>query len=164
MPDAPQGGAERRPDTGPPWRTFVRVARLLYHSFISISALALVHCSRTGKVVSGTYEIADQEYSSQNYVMLRKLESQGGFEERHILNRCLRMEMTGKWEQKGGNMVLNYAQARNRDNCSDSMPAWSVDTSRLSIPIRNVEGMGYEALLAATDTKSEKWIKWMKTE
>ena len=142
----------------------MRVARLLSLSFTSILALVLVQCSRTGKVVSGTYEIADQEYSSQNYVMLRKLKSQGEFEERHILNRCLRMEMTGKWEQVGGTIVLDYTQARNRDNCSDPMPAWSVDTSRLSIPIRNVEGTGYEALLAATDTQSEKWIKWMRTE
>jgi hypothetical protein len=127
-------------------------------------ALVLVNCGRTGKVGSGTYEVADQEYSSQNYSMQRKLSGQGTFEEKHTVDHCLMMEMTGNWAQDGGNLNLAYAQARNRSNCRDSMPAWGVDTAKLTIPIRNVAGDGYEALLAASDGKPEKWIKWLKTE
>lgn len=127
-------------------------------------ALLLTHCGRTGKVGTGTYMIADQEYSSQNYVMQRKLAPGGTFQETHEIDRCLLMEMTGTWKQDGGDLNLAYAQARNRANCRDSMPAWSVDTARLVIPIRNVAGDGYEALLAASGDKPEKWIKWLKTE
>lgn len=134
-------------------------------SLISLPlALLLIQCGRTGKVGSGTYEVADQEYSSQNYSMQRKLAPQGGFEEKHVLDHCLVMEMTGNWVQDGGSLKLSYAQARNRATCHDSLPAWSTDTAKLTIPIRNVEGTGYEALLAASDGKPEKWIKWLKTE
>ncbi len=127
-------------------------------------ALALVECGRTGKVASGTYQVSDQEYGSQNYAMERKLAPQGGFQEQHVVDHCLLMEMNGTWLQEGGALKLSYAQIRNRQSCHDSLPEWSTDTTKLSIPIRNVEGTGYEALLAATDTKPEKWIKWLKTE
>lgn len=146
-------------------QSFSRVPNL---SFFMIAApilgLALTHCGRTGKVGSGQYEVADQEYSSQNYSMRRHLESQGGFQEKHVVDHCLLMEMTGKWEQEGGKLNLHYAQMRNRASCRDSLPAWSVDTSSLTIPIRNVDGTSYEALLAASGDKPEKWIKWHKTE
>jgi hypothetical protein len=128
------------------------------------AALALTHCGRTGKLASGTYSVADQEYSSQNYSMERTLAPGGSFEERHVVDHCLLMEMKGAWAQDGSELRLSYAQARNRATCHDSLPAWSTDTSRLAIPIRNVEGTGYEALLAASDGKPEKWIRWMKTE
>jgi hypothetical protein len=127
-------------------------------------SLALIQCGRTGKVRSGTYEVADQEYSSQNYSMQRVLSPQGGFEEKHVVDHCLLMEMNGHWLQDGGTLKLSYAQVRNRSTCHDSLPAWSTDTSKLSVPIRKVEGDGYEALLAASDGKPEKWIKWLKTE
>jgi len=127
-------------------------------------SLSFVQCGRTGKLDAGKYEVADQEYSSQNYSMRRKFTPQGGFEEQHVVDHCLLMEMTGIWIQKGGTLTLSYAQGRNRASCHDSLPAWSVDTSKLSIPIRNVEGTSYESLLAASDGKPEKWIKWLKTE
>ena len=125
--------------------------------------LAVTHCGRTKKLVSGQYEVADQEYSSQNYSMRRHLASQGGFEEKHVVDHCLLMEMTGTWAQEGGKLDLQYARMRNRPTCHDSLTAWSVDTSRLAIPIRNVEGTSYEALLAASGGKPEKWIKWLKS-
>lgn len=129
-----------------------------------ILGLTLTHCGRTGKLGSGQYEVADQEYSSQNYSMRRQLASHGGFEEKHVVDHCLLMEMTGTWVQEGGKLNLQYARMRNRPTCHDSLAAWSVDTSRLAIPIRNVESTSYEALLAASDGKPEKWIKWLKTE
>lgn len=126
--------------------------------------LAVTHCGRTQKLGSGQYAVADQEYSSQNYSMRRHLASQGGFEEKHEVDHCLLMEMTGTWMQEGGKLNLQYARMRNRPTCRDSLAAWTVDTSRLAIPIRNVDGTSYEALLAASDGKPEKWIKWLKTE
>jgi hypothetical protein len=126
--------------------------------------LALAHCGRVGKLGAGTYAVADQEYSSQNYGMERKLASEGTFEERHEIDHCLLLEMSGTWAQDGARLKLSYARARNRSTCHDSLPAWSVDTTKLEIPIRNVEGTGYQALLAASGGKPEKWISWMKTE
>ncbi|MEO6095355.1 MAG: hypothetical protein ABIW76_06665 [Fibrobacteria bacterium] len=126
--------------------------------------LFLIQCGRTGKVGSGRYEVADQEYSSQNYSMQRQLTAQGGFEEKHVVDHCLLMEMTGKWLQKGGILTLRYDQIRNRATCHDSLGAWAVDTSQLTVPIRNVEGTSYESLLAASGDRPEKWIKWLKTE
>jgi hypothetical protein len=128
------------------------------------SALALLACGRVGKLGAGTYAVADQEYSSQNYAMERTFLPAGTFEERHVVDHCLLLELSGGWIQDGGKLRLSYARSRNRANCHDSLPAWSVDTSRLEIPIRKVEGTGYEALLAASDGKPEKWIRWMKTE
>ena len=128
------------------------------------AALALVHCGRTGKLGTGSYAVADQEYSSQNYSMERNLAAGGAFEERHVVDHCLLLELSGTWAQDGDRLRLSYARSRNRPSCHDSLPAWSVDTSRLEIPIRNVENTGYEALLAASDGKPEKWIRWMKTE
>jgi hypothetical protein len=138
--------------------------RNLYLFAALFLGLAMTHCGRTGKLGSGQYEVADQEYSSQNYSMRRHLASEGGFEEKHVVDHCLLMEMTGSWVQEGGKLNLQYARMRNRPTCHDSLTAWSVDTSRLAIPIRNVEGTSYEALLAASGGKPEKWIKWLKTE
>lgn len=126
--------------------------------------LALVHCGRVGKLGAGTYAVADQEYSSQNYGMERKLAPEGTFFERHEIDHCLLLEMSGTWVQDGARLKLRYARARNRSTCHDSLPAWSVDTTKLEIPIRNVAGTGYQALLAASGGKPEKWISWMKTE
>jgi hypothetical protein len=128
------------------------------------SALALLACGRIGKLGAGTYAVADQEYSSQNYGMERTLGPAGAFEERHVVDHCLLLELSGTWIQDGGKLRLSYARSRDRANCRDSLPPWSVDTSKLEIPIRKVEGTGYEALLAASDGKPEKWIRWMKTE
>lgn len=129
-----------------------------------MAALALLACGRTGKLGAGTYAVADQEYSSQNYSMERSFKPEGGFEERHVVDHCLLLELSGTWAQDGSRLKLSYARSRNRAHCHDSLPAWSVDTSRLEIPIRNVQGTGYEALLAASEGKPEKWIRWMKTE
>lgn len=126
--------------------------------------LLLADCGRVGKLGAGTYDVADQEYTSQNYGMERKLMPEGTFEERHVVDHCLLLELSGTWKQDGGRLKLNYARSRNRPTCHDSLPGWSVDTAKLAIPIRNVEATGYEALLAASDGKPEKWIRWMKTE
>ena len=126
--------------------------------------LALTHCSRTGQLGSGKYEVADQEYSSQNYSMQRLFSGQGGFEEKHVVDHCLLMEMTGKWIQDGATLTLKYAQMRNRATCHDSLPEWGRDSAELKIPVRNVEAASYESLLAASDGKPEKWIKWLRTE
>jgi hypothetical protein len=131
---------------------------------LCLTSLTLIQCGRTGKLGAGKYEVADQEFSSQNYSIQRQFGGDGGFEERHVLDHCLVMEMTGKWVQDGRKLALHYAQMRNRATCHDSLPGWGVDTSRLEIPIRNVVGDSYEALLAASDGKPEKWIKWLKTE
>jgi hypothetical protein len=128
------------------------------------SSLVFLECGRAGKLGAGRYEVADREYSSQNYSMERRLSPQGGFEEKHVVDHCLLMEMSGNWIQDGSELNLKYARIRNRAHCRDSLSAWSVDTSRLTIPIRNVDGTSYEALLAASQGKPEKWIKWMKTE
>jgi hypothetical protein len=141
-----------------------RPSRRTFTAFGLGLCLLLIQCGRIGKLGSGRYEVADQEYSSQNYSMQRRLAAQGGFEEKHVVDHCLLMEMTGKWEQKGGTLTLRYDQIRNRATCRDSLGAWAVDTSRLTIPIRNVEGTSYESLLAASGDKPEKWIKWLKTE
>ncbi len=133
--------------------------------FISFAgALALIHCGRVGKLGAGTYDVADQEYTGQNYGMERKLMPEGTFEERHVVDHCLLLEMSGTWAQDGGKLKLSYARSRNRPTCHDSLPGWSVDTAKLVIPIRSVEATGYEALLAASEGKPEKWIRWMKTE
>lgn len=132
--------------------------------FALIMLGTLTQCGRPGKLGEGLYEVADQEYSSQNYSMRRQLASQGEFGEKHVVDHCLLMEMTGTWVQDGGKLNLRYARMRNRPTCRDSLAAWSVDTSRLAIPIRNVDGTSYEALLSASDGKPEKWIKWLKTE
>jgi hypothetical protein len=136
----------------------------LKHLFLIALCLTLIQCGRTGKLGAGKYEVADQEYSSQNYSMQRQFTPQGGFEEKHVVDHCLLMEMTGKWVQEGGNLKLRYDRIRNRATCHDSLPGWGVDTSNLTIPIRNVEETSYESLLAAADGKPEKWIKWLKTE
>jgi hypothetical protein len=128
------------------------------------SAFAMFACGRIGKIGAGTYAVADQEYTSQNYAMERTFQPAGTFEERHVVDHCLLLELSGRWIQDGGSLQLGYARSRNRANCRDSLPAWSIDTSKLEIPIRNVEGTGYEALLAASEGKPEKWIRWMKTE
>jgi hypothetical protein len=126
--------------------------------------ILLIQCGRTGKLGSGTYEVADQEYSSQNYSMQRRFSTEGGFEEKHVVDHCLLMEMTGKWIQDGRTLTLKYDRIRNRSTCHDSLPAWSADSSELKIPVRNIAGDGYESLLAASDGKPEKWIRWNKTE
>ena len=126
--------------------------------------LALAQCGRVGKLGIGHYAVADQEYSSQNYSMERQYRAEGRFTEKHVVDHCLLMEMTGKWAQDGGTLTLKYDQIRNRRTCHDSLPGWSQDSSQLKIPVRNVAGDSYESLLAASDGKPEKWIKWLKTE
>lgn len=126
--------------------------------------LILSQCGRVGKLGSGKYAVADQEYSSQNYSMERQFLAQGTFEEKHVVDHCLLMEMTGKWIQDGGTLTLTYEQIRNRANCHDSLPAWGRDSSQLKIPVRNVDATSYESLLAASNGKPDKWIKWLKTE
>lgn len=126
--------------------------------------LLLTHCGRVGKLDSGRYEVADQEYSSQNYTLERRFEPAGAFEERHLLDRCLMMEMKGEWVQEGGELTLRYSRTRNRGSCRDSLPAFAADSAVLRIPIRNVEGRSFESFLAAGDGKPEKWIKWLKSE
>ena len=126
--------------------------------------LALIQCGRIGKLGSGKYAVADPEYSSQNYSMERQFTTEGGFAEKHVVDHCLLMEMTGKWVQDGGTLTLKYDQIRNRANCHDSLPTWSRDSSELKVPVRNVAGDSYESLLAASDGKPEKWIKWLRTE
>ena len=126
--------------------------------------LTLIQCGRIGKLGSGKYAVADQEYSSQNYSMERVLRAGGEFTEQHLVDHCLLMEMTGKWKQDGGTLTLNYDQIRNRPNCHDSLTAWGKDSSALKIPVRNVDANSYESLLAASGGKPDKWIKWLKTE
>ena len=124
----------------------------------------LFQCGRAGRLESGKYAVADQEYSSQNYNLERQFMPQGGFEERHVVDHCLLLEMTGKWVQDGGTLTLTYDQSRNRANCHDSLPAWGKDSSQLKIPVRNVDAGSYESFLAASNGKADKWIKWLKTE
>lgn len=138
----------------------MRYLRLLALGFF----LVIVQCSRVQKLAAGKYQVADQEYSSQNYNMQRTLGSDGGFEEKHVLDRCLLVEMSGKWEQKGGTLHLSYQKMRNRPSCRDSLPEWGVDSTKLTIPVRNVDGMSFESLLAASEGRPEKWIKWIKLD
>lgn len=126
--------------------------------------LMLADCGRVGKVSTGKYEVSDQEYSSQNYTMQRLFDPQGGFEERHVIDRCLLMEMKGNWVQEGGRLTLTYARMRNRETCRDSLANWSKDSAQLEIPVRNVERGSFESFLAASEGKPDKWIRWLKTE
>lgn len=127
-------------------------------------ALALVQCDRVGTLSTGKYAVADQEYSSQNYVMERIFQGGGGFTEAHHINRCLLMEMSGTWTQEGGELTLQYARMRNRESCRDSLAAWSADSAKLEIPVRNVDGRSFESFLAASEGKPDKWIKWLKAD
>jgi hypothetical protein len=126
--------------------------------------MALLHCERVGRLDGGRYAVADREYSEQDYVIERSLGTGGRFEERHLVERCLLMEMTGAWIQDGGRLELRYDRSRLRESCRDSLPAWTADSSRLEIPIRNVESGGYESLLAAAEGKPEKWIRWNRQD
>lgn len=126
--------------------------------------LLVTQCGRVGKLDSGKYEVSDQEYSSENYTLERRFDAAGTFEERHLLDRCLMMEMKGNWVQDGGELTLRYSEMRNRGACRDSLPAFAPDSAELKIPVRNVEGRSFESFLAASDGKPEKWIKWLKTE
>ncbi len=128
------------------------------------ACILLAACQKTGTLGTGRYAVADAEYSSQNYSMEREYHSDGRFAERHIIDHCLLMEMKGKWIQAGANLTLTYAQSRNRPTCHDSLPVWANDSAQLHIPLRNIQGTAYESLLAASDGKPEKWIKWYKAD
>jgi hypothetical protein len=117
-----------------------------------------------GKLDAGKYDIADQEFSSQNYAMERIFSLQGSFEESHVVDHCLLMAMTGKWVQESGTLKLKYDRIRNRPSCHDSLPEWAIDSSELKIPIRNITPRSYEALLAASDGKPEKWVVWNRID
>lgn len=149
---------------GPNRRSLLKIALLLRYPSLLLLCLPLVQCGRAAKLGDGTYAVADQEYSRENYAMLRSFQSSGTFAEKHEVNHCLLMEMTGNWEQKGGTLKLRYDRTRNRKNCRDSLPAWSQDSSALEIPVRNIDGKSFETLLAASDGKPEKWLTWLKTE
>jgi hypothetical protein len=138
----------------------VLVKRLMLLPF----CLLMTQCGRVGKLDAGKYEVADQEYSSQNYVLERRFGTAGTFEERHVLDRCLMMEMKGAWAQEGGELTLRYAEMRNRATCRDSLPAFARDSAELRIPVRNVEGGSFESFLAASDGKPDKWIRWLKVD
>lgn len=157
-------GSAGMPSAGPNRRSLLKLASLSWYPLLFLMCLPLLQCGRTPKLGTGSYAVADQEYSSQNYAMLRHFQSSGTFEEKHELDHCLLMEMTGKWEQEGGTLKLRYDRMRNRASCHDSLPEWARDTSALEIPVRNVEGKSFESLLAASDGKPEKWLKWLKTE
>ncbi len=135
---------------------------ILVSTAFMLAALHLLDCQRTGKLNPGKYDVSDQEYSSQNYAMERHYEASGKFAEKHIVDHCLLMEMEGNWKQDGGKLVLKYEQMRNRQNCHDSLPNWGKDSAELNIPVRNMEEKSYESLLAASDGKPEKWLKWIK--
>lgn len=126
--------------------------------------LALSHCGRVGKLDAGRYSVADQEYSSQDYVLERRFEAGGGFSEKHLVERCLLMEMKGEWIQDGGELTLRYAEIRNRETCRDSLPAFARDSAELRIPVRNVGSDGFESFLAASDGKPDKWIRWLRVD
>lgn len=126
--------------------------------------LVLLHCGRVEKLNTGNYAVADKEYSGQNYVMERRFNPEGAFTEKHVLEHCLLMEMKGSWIQEGGKLTLRYAEIRNRESCRDSLPAFARDSAELEIPVRNVDGEGFESFLAASDGKPDKWIRWMKTD
>ena len=126
--------------------------------------LLTTHCGRVNKLAAGKYEVADQEYSSQNYNMQRQFAPSGEFQEKHVVDRCLLMEMSGHWRQEGGTLTLLYDRMRNRSNCQDSLPAWGNDSAKLEIPLRNVDASSYESMLAASEGRPEKWIKWLKMD
>lgn len=128
------------------------------------ACLLMTRCGRVGDLDAGRYEVSDQEYSSQNYVLERRFEPAGSFEERHLLDRCLLMEMKGAWVQDGGELTLRYAEMRNRGACRDSLPSFARDSAVLRIPVRNVESGSFESFLAAGDGKPDKWIRWVKSE
>jgi hypothetical protein len=132
--------------------------------FLSLPlAMGLIQCGeKIGKLEPGTYDVSDQEYSSQNYLMERLFTSEGSFEEKHMVDHCLLMEMHGKWQQAKGDLTLTYDQSRNRPTCHDSLPEWAKDSAQLHIPIRNIDSRSFESLLAASDGKPEKWLKWNK--
>lgn len=127
-------------------------------------SLVLIGCHRIGKLGAGKYDVSDQEYSSQNYLMEREFTSQGAFEEKHVIDHCLLMQMSGKWVQDGGTLTLKYDQMRNRPTCHDSLPGWAKDSAELKIPVRHVEGNSFESFLAASDGKPSKWILWNKMD
>ncbi len=127
-------------------------------------ALTLFNCQKVGKLGAGKYDVYDQEYSSQNYLLERKFTDQGAFEESHTIDHCLLMDMRGKWTQDGNTLTLKYNQMRNRPTCHDSLPAWGQDSAELKIPIRNVDASTYESMLAASDGKPAKWIKWNRVD
>jgi hypothetical protein len=131
---------------------------------LSLLCLVLTHCGRVGKLDTGRYEVADQEYSSQNYVMERTFQGEGRFAERHLIDRCLLMEMTGTWIQDGGKLTLTYDRMRNRGSCQDTLAAWAADSARLEIPVRNVDGKSFESFLAASEGKPDKWIRWLRAD
>jgi hypothetical protein len=142
----------------PPLEVDLRYLLLLVLSFF------LIQCGRVQKLVAGKYQVADDEYSSQNYNMQRTFGSSGAFEETHVLDRCLLVEMSGDWKQNGGSLSLAYRKMHTRANCKDSLPAWAADSSHLTIPIRNVDKNSFESLLAASDGHAEKWLKWVKLD
>ncbi len=112
----------------------------------------------------GKYDVFDKEYSSQNYLMERLLKDQGVFEEKHVVDNCLLLEMHGKWLQEKSTLLLTYGQMRSRKSCHDSLPEWAKDSAQLKIPIRNIVGNSYESLLAASGEKPSKWIRWNLVE
>jgi len=136
-----------------------QVLRILFLGF-----LFLVGCEKTGVLKAGKYLVSDQEYSSQNYQMERVFTSQGSFTESHTIDHCLLMEMTGKWKQEKGTLLLTYAQSRNRANCHDSLPSLKNDSSDLNIPIRNIQVTGFESFLTGSGGKAAKWIQWNKMD
>jgi hypothetical protein len=157
--------ARFRKPKNPRTEATLKYSHLRLAAFLCLMAsMALIQCHRIGKLGAGKYDVSDQEYSSQNYLMERKFSTQGGFEEKHVVDHCLLMEMSGNWIQKGGTLTLRYDQMRNRSTCHDSLPGWSRDSAQLEIPVRNVDGGSFESLLAASDGKPSKWIKWMKVE
>ncbi len=135
-----------------------------FQMLVVATSFLLVECQKTGKLAGGTYDVSDQEYSSQNYLMERVFTAEGGFVERHVVDHCLLMEMSGKWVQDGGSLRLKYDRMHNRATCHDSLPEWASDSSNLTIPIRNIQANSYESLLGASDGKPEKWIKWNRID
>ncbi len=129
-----------------------------------LMTLMLFNCQKVGKLGAGKYDVYDQEYSSQNYLLERKFTDQGAFEESHTIDHCLLMDMRGKWKQDGNTLTLKYTQMRNRPTCHDSLPTWDQDSAELKIPIRNVDASTYESMLAASDGKPAKWIKWNRVD
>lgn len=126
--------------------------------------IAMVQCGKVAKLGEGAYEIADREYSSQNYSMRRHFETGGAFREMHVVDHCLLLEMRGQWKQEAGALLLKYGGIRNRTHCRDSLPEWAADSTELEIPVRNIDDSSFESFLTASDGKPEKWIKWLKTE
>jgi hypothetical protein len=44
------------------------------------------------------------------------------------------------------------------------LPDWAKDSTSLKIPVRSVEETGFESLLAASDGRPEKWLRWIRLE